>query len=257
MDRRTFLAKSAAFLIGGLFGSRLSVSAECFSPLVAHPPRIALIIDDIGFNLKRAELFLKAEIPITFSVLPRVCWSVESAMALHAQGHEIMLHQPMEPSSTEVDPGPGAIFVDDRPECIRQMVAENIARLPHVVGVNNHMGSRYTQQPQKMGQALDVVRNRGLFFVDSLTSGHSTAYACARQMGMSTIRRDLFIDNQREVSSVTRQMKRLRALAQKHGSAIGIGHPRPDTAEGIMRFLETPESRDVAFVYMSQMIDRL
>ena len=254
MDRRTFLAKSAGLLLGSLLGSRVPVSAESFFPTAACPPRIALIIDDIGFNLRRAEQFLKADIPITFSVLPRLCWSVESALALHARGHEIMLHQPMEPFSTEVDPGPGAIFVDDRPDCIHQVVAENIATLPNVVGVNNHMGSKYTQQTQKMGQALDVVRNRGLFFVDSLTTWNSTAYACARQMGMSTIRRDLFLDNQREVPSVIRQMKRLRTRAQKHGSAIGIGHPRPDTAEGIMRFLETPESRDVSFVYISQIL---
>ncbi|MDX2454978.1 divergent polysaccharide deacetylase family protein [Desulfosarcina sp.] len=253
MDRRTFLAKSASFLMGGLLASRIPVSAGIFSP-VAHPSRIALIIDDIGFNLRRAELFLEADIPITFSVLPRVCWSVESAMALHARGHEIMLHQPMEPFDAEVDPGPGAIFVDDRPECIHQVVAENIATLPHVVGVNNHMGSRYTQQPKKMGQALDVVRNRGLFFVDSMTTGHSTAYTCARQMGVSSKRRDLFLDTQQDVSSVIRQMKRLQHRARKHGNAIGIGHPRPETAEGIMRFLETPESRDVTFVYISQML---
>jgi len=119
------------------------------------------------------------------------------------------------------------------------------------------MGSRYTQQAQKMGQALNVVRNRGLFFVDSLTTGHSTAYTCARQMGVSSKRRDLFLDNQQNVSSVIRQMKRLRNRAHDNGSAIGIGHPRPDTAEGIMRFLETPESRDVAFVYISQMIASL
>ena len=254
MDRRSFLAKSAGFLIASLFGSRLPVSAE-FSPFpVNHPPRIALIIDDIGFNLKRADLFLNADIPITFSILPRVCWSVESALALHDRGHEIMLHQPMEPFNTEVDPGPGAIFVDDRPECIHQVVADNIATVPHVVGVNNHMGSKYTRQPQKMGLALDVVRSRGLFFVDSLTTGYSTAYACARQMGMPTIRRDLFLDNQHEVSSIIRQMKRLRKLAHNHGSAIGIGHPRPETAEGIMRFLETPEGRDVSFVYISQLL---
>jgi hypothetical protein len=105
-----------------------------------------------------------------------------------------------------------------------------------------------------MGQALDVVRNRGLFFVDSMTTGHSTAYTCARQMGVSSKRRDLFLDTQQDVSSVIRQMKRLQHRARKHGSAIGIGHPRPNTAEGIMRFLETPESRDVTFVYISQML---
>jgi polysaccharide deacetylase 2 family uncharacterized protein YibQ len=254
MDRRSFLVKSAGLLMSSLLGSPLRASALSFLPPAAYPPRIALIIDDIGFSLKRAERFLQADIPITFSVLPRRCRSVESAMALHAHGHEIMLHQPMEPWSTAVNPGPGAIFVEDQPERIHHVVAENIAALPHVVGVNNHMGSKYTQQSKKMGQALDVLRNRGLFFVDSLTTGQSAAYTCARKMGLSAKRRDLFIDNHRDVFSVIRQLERLRNLAHKHGSAIGIGHPRPATAEAIMRFTDMPESRDVAFVYISQVL---
>lgn len=255
MNRRTFLVKSTGLLLGSLLGSPIPVPAEMFVPPPAVvAPRIALIIDDIGFNLKRAQRFLKADIPITFSVLPRLCWSVESAVALHAHGHEIMLHQPMEPFSTAVDPGPGAIFVNDQPERIHHVVAENIATLPHVVGVNNHMGSKYTQQPKKMGQALNAVKGRGLFFVDSLTTGHSAAYACARHMGMTAKRRDLFLDNQREVPAVIRQIKQLRKLAHQHGSAIGIGHPRPSTAEAIMRFLDSPESKDVSFVYMSQVL---
>jgi polysaccharide deacetylase 2 family uncharacterized protein YibQ len=257
MDRRRFLVKSAGLLLGSVFASRNPVSAKLFSPSVNRPPRIALIIDDIGFSLRRAEQFLDAQIPITFSVLPQLCASVASALALHARGHEIMLHQPMEPFNDEVDPGPGAIFVDDGAECIHHVVTENINTLPHVVGVNNHMGSRYTQEPKKMGQALEVVRKHGLFFIDSLTTGHSTAYTCARQMGVSTKRRDLFLDNQRDVSAVVRQMKRLRNRAHRLGSAIGIGHPRPETADGIMRFLDTPESRDVAFVFISQLIDPL
>ena len=254
MDRRTFLVKGAGLLMGSLLGSRIPASAELFLPEAASRPRIALIIDDIGFNLKRAERFLKADIPITFSILPHLCWSEESALALHDHGQEIMLHQPMEPFSTEVDPGPGAIFVEDRPERIHRIVGQNIATLPHVAGVNNHMGSKYTQQARKMGQALDVVRNQGLFFVDSLTTGRSTAYACARKMGVSTKRRDLFLDNRREVSSVIRQMQRLRRLALTNGSAIGIGHPRPGTADAIMRFVDSPESRDVTFVHISQLL---
>lgn len=257
MDRRTFLAKGIGLLMGGLVASHVPVSAELLSPLVAPFPHIALIIDDIGFSLRRAERFLTLDIPITFSILPRVCWSVESALTLHAEGHEIMLHQPMEPFDATVDPGPGAIFVDDRQAYIQQVLTENINALPHVVGVNNHMGSKYTQKPEKMGQALDVVRSHGLFFIDSMTTGHSTAYACARQMGVSTKRRDLFLDNPPDADAVVRQMKRLRIRAHKHGRAIGIGHPRPETVEGIMRFLDTPESRDVAFTYISKMMDRL
>jgi len=254
MDRRKFLVKSAGLLFGGLFAARIPAAAEVFISPNATSPRIALIIDDIGFNLRRAEQFLTAGIPLTFSILPRICCSESSARALHESGHEIMLHQPMEPFSTRVDPGPGAIFVDDRPERVRDVVAENIATLPHIVGVNNHMGSRYTQLPRKMDQALDAVRANDLFFVDSLTTGRSTAFARARQMGVDTIRRDLFLDTQHDANAVLGQMKRLGKIALKYGSAIGIGHPRPETLAGIQCFLDTPESGDVRFTYISQLL---
>ena len=254
MDRRTFLVKSTGVLVGSLLATRFPAAAELFIPSASQPPRIALIIDDIGFSLRRAERFLHAGIPITFSILPRVCWSAESARALHACGHEIMLHQPMEPFDTRVDPGPGAIFVEDRPERVHEVVAENIAALPHVVGVNNHMGSRYTQLPRKMDQALNVIRSNQLFFVDSLTTGRSTAFARARQMGLGAMRRDLFLDTQHSAIDVLGQMNRLAQIALKNGRAIGIGHPRPQTVEGILRFLDTPESRTVEFVHISSML---
>lgn len=254
MDRRTFLVRSAGFLFGSVLTSRIPAAAELFIPPETAIPRIALIIDDIGFNLRRAEDFLTAGIPITFSILPRLCYSKASARALHDSGHEIMLHQPMEPFSTRVDPGPGAIFVDDRPERVRHVVGQNIEALPHIVGVNNHMGSRYTQLPRKMDQALDVVRANHLFFVDSLTTGSSTAFARARQMGVDTLRRDLFLDIQHDATAVFGQMKRLRKIALTYGCAIGIGHPRPETLAGIQCFLNTPESGDVRFVYISQLL---
>jgi hypothetical protein len=254
MDRRTFLARSAGLLFGGLFATPFPAAAELFLPPETERPRIALIIDDIGFNLRRAEDFLSVGIPITFSILPRLCCSEASARTLHESGHELMLHQPMEPFSTRVDPGPGAIFVDDRPERVRDVVAENIATLPHIVGVNNHMGSRYTQLPRKMDQALDVVRACDLFFVDSLTTGRSTAFERARQMGVDTLRRDLFLDIQHDAKAVFGQMKRLGKIAFRYGSAIGIGHPRPETLAGIQRFLGTPESGQVRFAYISQLL---
>ena len=254
MNRRTFLVKSTGLLFGSLFATQIPAAAEMFIPPKTTDPRIAVIIDDIGFNLRWAERFLAAHIPITFSILPRLCCSESAARTLHDSGHEIMLHQPMEPFSTLVDPGPGAIFVDDRPERVRDVMAENIAALPNIVGVNNHMGSRYTQLPRKMDQALDVVRANDLFFVDSLTTGRSTAFSRARQMGIDTIRRDLFLDTQRDEKAVFGQMKRLRKIALKYGSAIGIGHPRPETLAGIQRFRDTPESKSVRFTYISQLL---
>jgi len=240
--------------LGSLFATRLPAAAELFIPPAAPSPHIALIIDDIGFSLRRAEQFLTAGIPLTFSILPRLRWSTESARAFHECGHEIMLHQPMEPFSTRVDPGPGAIFVDDGPQRVHAVVSENIGALPHIVGVNNHMGSRYTQLPRKMDQALDVVRSNRLFFVDSLTTERSTAFDRARQMGLGAMRRDLFLDTQRDAYAVLGQLNRLTKIALKFGSAIGIGHPRPQTVEGLLRFLDTPESGAVEFVHVSKML---
>ena len=254
MDRRAFLVKSIGVLVGSLWASRIPATAELFIAPAPPAPRIALIIDDIGFSLRRAERFLRANIPITFSILPRLHGSAAAARVLHRCGHEIMLHQPMEPDDRRVDPGPGAIFVADRPERVHAVVAENIASLPHVVGVNNHMGSRYTQLPRKMDQALDVIRSNTLFFLDSLTTGRSTAFARARQMGMDALRRDLFLDTRQDADAVFSQMMRLAAIACARGRAIGIGHPRPQTAEGILRFLGTPESRAVEFVHISRML---
>jgi hypothetical protein len=93
-----------------------------------------------------------------------------------------------------------------------------------------------------------------LYFVDSLTTGRSTAFDCARNMGVTTIRRDLFPDLQSEAGFVQQQLFRLKTIAKKYGSAIGIGHPRPETLAGILRFLAAPESRDVEFVYISQIL---
>ena len=254
MERRTFLLNSTRMLWAALFAGRMPAAAELFLPPPPNTPRMALIIDDIGFNLRRAERFLHPGIPITFSILPHLRWSEESALALHAGGHEIMLHQPMEPFSPAVDPGPGAIFVNDRSDRIHRVVNENILTLPNVIGMNNHMGSRYTQISRKMDQALSAVKSRGLFFVDSLTTGHSTAFVRARQMGVAALRRDLFLDNQHHAAAVLHQLSRLARRAQQRGTAVGIGHPRPETAEGILRFLDTPEARGLDFVHISRLL---
>ena len=176
MNRRNFLRKSAGLLMGSFFG--LSGYSKAFAG-ETHPkhtvdqPRIALIIDDIGYSLSHARQFLNLGIPITFAILPRLVYSYELALEIHDNGHEILLHQPMEPYNVEsFDPGPGALYVGDGPDRIKRIIEKNISGVPYAAGVNNHMGSRFTETYKEIREALKFVRENGLFFVDSLTSSH-------------------------------------------------------------------------------------
>ncbi|MBN2124551.1 MAG: divergent polysaccharide deacetylase family protein [Deltaproteobacteria bacterium] len=259
MQRREFLIKSASFLMGSLFGFGAWSRALAFSSSPrqdASParPRLSLIIDDIGFSRCRAAAFLDLGVPITFAVLPRLAHSRDLALEIHRRGHEIMLHQPMEPTNGEIDPGPGALYVGDRPEKIMRTMEENISEIPFASGVNNHMGSRFTACEREINQALEVVRDRGLFFVDSLTSSRSMAYRTARRLDMPAARRNVFLDNLPEEAAVLRQLRKLRSYTLRSGEGIGIGHPFPETAGALARFLAEGRTRDLELVHISAVI---
>ncbi|HDZ23950.1 MAG TPA: divergent polysaccharide deacetylase family protein [Desulfobacteraceae bacterium] len=242
-DRRAFLAKSLTFLAGTFVG------LDFFRPMQAGAettfPRIALIIDDIGSSVSRARAFAALGIPITFSILPQLRYSRVLAQEMDTMGHEIMLHQPMEPYCHELDPGPGAVYISYADMEIEEIVKENLAQIPEATGVNNHMGSRFTSCPRKVLQALKVIKENDLFFVDSLTTCHSKAYTMARRLHMRTAPRNIFLDHDPDLSSIRLQLRRLKAHALTYGAAIGIGHPHIPTLAALHEFkweLEDQES---------------
>jgi polysaccharide deacetylase 2 family uncharacterized protein YibQ len=239
MDRRNFLLKSTSFLVGSLFGlnafSRALASEEPEnSP--SFQPRIALIIDDIGVAFCHARPFLELGVPMTFAVLPRLRKTHDLAVRIHSHGYEIMLHQPMEPAQSAFDPG------------IAETMEENISRVPFAVGVNNHMGSRFTACQREMSEALEVIKYKHLFFVDSLTTNRSKGYRTAKSLEITTARRDIFLDNRLEESAILSQLHKLKRIALRHGRAIGIGHPFPETARALKVFLSNNYPPDLSFV---------
>jgi polysaccharide deacetylase 2 family uncharacterized protein YibQ len=258
MKRREFLRKSVSFLTFSIIGMHLPKRGYALTgkpPLADRASKIALIIDDIGHNCSSARQFYVPGIAITFSLLPRLPYTRRLAHEIRDQGHEMMLHQPMEPHNPMLDPGPGALFLRDRHEKIEETIAENLEELPAVVGVNNHMGSRFTEYQDKIGETLRLFKKRGLFFIDSLTSPRSAAYREARDLRMATACRNIFLDNQPEVSYIDRQLKRLKDHASRYGHAIGIGHPHPETADVIGHFAEEMGEAPVRFVHVSQLLD--
>lgn len=244
-------------MAGSLFGIKSfswAFACEEYENNALFQPSIALIIDDIGYSFSRARRFLELEIPITFSILPRLPKSHNLAVEIHSEGHEIMLHQPMEPHNPCCDPGPGALHVGDGPETIVKIMEDNICEIPLAVGVNNHMGSRFTERSTEMNEALSVVKNKGLFFVDSLTSSRSQAYKVARGLGMVTARRNVCVDYVGGESAVLSQLQRLQTQAMRDGHAVGIGHPFPETARAIRAFLRRVKHDDVSMVYVSDVL---
>lgn len=226
-------------------------------PTLAGPtPRIALIIDDIGFSRSRARAFLEIGIPMTFAVLPRLRFSRSLAREIHAQGQEVMLHQPMEPFNSRLDPGPGAVFVKDDPKKIVNTVRENLEEIPFVAGANNHMGSRFTASSEKMSQVLPVIRERGLFFVDSLTSGRSTALRTAQSLHMPTASRNVFLDNRRDAHAILGRLAELQRHALNQGHAIGIGHPYRETIQAVQVFVSSLDAGAVDLVHVSRLLEK-
>jgi polysaccharide deacetylase 2 family uncharacterized protein YibQ len=248
--RRLFLLKGIAYLSGALFGLNLFSTAKAGQrrifpintppfqklPLSEFAPRIAFIIDDIGSSISRAQAFLDLKMPMTFSILPKLQYSDLLAEEIYQQGQEIMLHQPMEPYGHEVDPGPGALYISNRDTEIEEIIEENISQIPQATGVNNHMGSRFTSCPDKVVEALKIIKQKDLFFVDSLTSSHSQAYKMARRMNMRTAPRNVFLDTSPDIRSVRRQIRHLKQYAINHGAAIGIGHPYLSTLTALYDF---------------------
>ena len=257
MNRRNFLLKSTLYLLGSTWGlnpfSRAIASVKWPYP-VHDPPQIALIIDDIGYSPIQARQFLKLGIPVTFSILPHLPSSHDTAVEIRYKGHEVMLHQPMEPYNAYFDPGPGALYVGDDAGKIARIMEENISAVPYAVGVNNHMGSKFTSSPREIKETLRVVKDKQLFFVDSWTSSRSKAYRTARRLHLSSARRNIFLDNVLDESAILRQLFKLKRHALKFGSAIGIGHPFAETAAAVARFLTTARTPEISFVHASSVI---
>jgi hypothetical protein len=192
---------------------------------------------------------------MTVSVIPSLPHSQDAATLARKLGKEILLHLPMEPVEpvkSDVD----VVLTSMNDRDIRDLVERYAGELPYVSGANNHMGSLATQDERVMKAVLSVLKSRGLFFLDSLTSGKSVAYNTARSMGVGSARNDLFLDAETEDPGVIeKRLERLISIAKRNGSAIGIGHPKRWTLEALKRSAEMIEQSGVELVFVSEVID--
>jgi len=200
--------------------------------------KVAIVIDDVGYNLPLTRSFLQIDAPLSFSILPFQPDSVESAMLIREAGHEALVHMPMEPRGyPDEDPGPGAILQSMDPEEVRAATLAAIDSLPLAVGLNNHMGSRITSDPILIGMVLRTLRERKMFFLDSRTTEKTVAHAMALRLRVRSAERDVFLDDIADPYYIGKMIDELFVTARRRGSAIGIGHLTPVTLEALRAHL--------------------
>ncbi len=201
-------------------------------------PLLAIIIDDLGYHPELDRKFALFPAPLTLAVMPHGPGAAKIADAGHDAGKTILAHIPMEPLGyPKDDPGPGALLSGMDSDKLTDTLRDDVARVPHAVGVNNHMGSRLTGDSAALYPIFTVLKKDGLFFVDSVTTPRSKVAAAAAVFQLPTARRDVFLDNEQSPGAVAAQVERALALAAKHGSAVVIGHPHPVTYEVLSRML--------------------
>jgi len=220
-------------------------------------PRIAFIIDDVGeYELGALEL-KKLNIPITASILPDSPGAHQEALWIEEYQLKAMIHLPMQPMNANgktYNPEE-VITLKSTDEQIRHLVKRARGIVPNAQGINNHEGSLVTSRPDIMNRVLRIIKEEGLFFIDSRTIGSSVAYGIARQLQIKTAAKDLFIDHVQTYSHSLAQIQKLVEIAQKNGKAIGIGHPRATTLKAIQDSLPLIQSRGVKIVYVSELLE--
>jgi uncharacterized protein len=215
---------------------------------------IALIIDDLGIDQKRSWAMIALQGPLTLSFIPYGHHLHALTSAARKAGHEVMLHMPMEPMDPKIDPGPNALRTTLSVEENRQRLLWALTRVDGIVGLNNHMGSKFTTWRDGMEMVIQEVQEHGLLFVDSFTSSKSVGFRLARADGLPSAARDVFIDDDISRAGISQGLERLEKVARRRGFAVGIAHPHDLTREALKTWMVEVRSRGIDFVPISYII---
>src|SRR5471032_609129 len=199
-------------------------------------PLIAIVIDDVGLDRPRSKRAWELPVPVTLSFLPYAKDLREQARAARARGNELMLHMPMEPTG-RADPGPNAILVSLSDNELRQRVTADLDSFEGYVGVNNHMGSRFTAFKPGMETVLRVFKARGLLFLDSRTTNQTVGDQLAQELGVPSVNRNVFLDDDESIGAVHKRLAETEEVARRQGFAVAIGHPHEATLQALAEWL--------------------
>lgn len=223
--------------------------------------KVVLIIDDMGLDPAIAQDLLSLPAGVTLSFLPYGKDSLKIAAKAHKDGHEILVHLPMQAvaraDGSEISPGPDALYTNMTAEQVQTVTRKNMRDyLNLAVGSNNHMGSAASADEDVMRVVLSEMANDELIFIDSVTTNKTVVSKVAKEFpDLPLLKRNIFLDNVRTEEAISKQLAELVKSAQKHGQAIGIGHPYPETLAVLQRELPTFEKQKITLVPVSALVE--
>ncbi len=218
----------------------------------ASAAKLAIVIDDFGYRAKEDNQILALPAAISIAILPNSPHGAEVAATAYQQGRDILIHMPMKPLSKQplekdtLAPSMNAEEVD-------RIIKNAISRVPHAKGMNNHMGSEMTSSLSGMRNVMRSLSQSNLFFLDSVTIGNTQALNAAKEFGVPSTKRNIFIDNHQSEEETRTQLNKAIAYARKHGSAVAIGHPHPSTVRALQKFIPLVPS-DIELVPVSSLV---
>lgn len=248
---------------GGLSGEEANLDAASAPAWIRHAvaipdpgraPMIAIVIDDVGVDKARSKRVIALDGPLTMAMMPYASELDQRVAEARAKGHEIIVHIPMEPQDDAADPGPRYLAMGQDDAAFLATLDWNLGRVNGYVGISNHMGSRYTEDEPRMRRLLAEVRARGLLFLDSVTTGASVGDRLAGEIGVPHARRDVFLDNERNVSEIRQRLAELEIRARRHGYAVGIGHPHDAMIEALRTWIAEAPKRGFVLVPISAVV---
>ncbi|QOT00134.1 divergent polysaccharide deacetylase family protein [Brevibacterium sp. JNUCC-42] len=243
-------------LCGGLVCSSVTASEQVI-PVPDKTRKVALIIDDFGNNMRGTEEILDLPIPLTIAVMPFLPSTKKDAEMAYQKKHDVIVHMPMEPMQGPKSwLGPGALMNNLSDDEIRKRVNEAIDNVPHAIGMNNHMGSKVTQNPRIMRIVLQVCKERGLFYIDSKTSYKSIVGQVARDLQVPYIENMMFLDDVHTSSHIAKQLKLISEKVKQNETCIAIGHVGPGgpkVAKAIRSYLPQLQ-KEATIMHVSQMV---
>lgn len=231
---------------------------EAPPPEAAPPPslpKLAIIIDDVGYNKARLKQMMGMGRPITFAILPHTPHGREGAVMAHENGSEVMLHLPMEPKESErYNLEKHTLCVGMPASVIQQILKDDFRNVPFVRGVNNHMGSKATEDAGVMQALMEVLKQEKLYYIDSFTSSHTVGPKMAQRYGVRYGKNTIFLDREKNLLAIKTAIQRAMHKAKKRGKAVAIGHANPLTGQAIREMIPEIEREGIQLVFASKVV---
>lgn len=222
--------------------------------MAGRKPMIAIVIDDMGLDRVHSARAVRLPPAVVLSYLPYSSNIAQQTDAAKKAGHELMLHLPMQPERKTADPGPGYLGVEMAPLALHERVMKNLESFTGYVGVNNHMGSKFTKDRDGLAIVMAALAEKKLMFLDSRTAPGSVAEKVAREHGMQSTHRDVFLDDDTAPAAVAKSLIQVEQVARRAGAAIAIGHPKDVTLAALEKWLPSLAAKGYELVPVSQVI---